>query len=222
MKKLIALIVIFVCVGSALSAQFSVGGGGILDFGIHSWTTKIDGKKETKDDLSGSETNIQYGAMGFFDATYIEADVGVLFYNKSETIEKITYKYSTTSLMFGLLGKYPIDLGGFTIFPLAGFQFFIPLSQKSKSDDNDWVKNEFSGDNNSRMDNSNLWLRVGGGGDINITPQVYVRPSLLWGFRFKHSFEKDALDITNVDKDKKSYSYFDQSFQLRVTAGFKF
>jgi hypothetical protein len=220
MKKLIAVIVIFVCVGSALSAQigFSAGAGGILDLGIHSWTTKIDGKKETKNDASGSDTNIRYGLMGFFFFFYVEADFGLLFYNKRKTIEKVTTKYSETSLMLGLLGKYPIDLGGFTVFPLAGLQFFVPLTSKSKIGDADWKKTDIK----DRMDISDLWLKVGGGGDIDITSQIFVRPSLLWGFRFKHSDERDAIDKQNKDTSKFSYSEFDQSFQLRVTAGYKF
>jgi hypothetical protein len=215
MKKLIALIAIFVCVGSALSAQISMsaGGGGILDIDISSSTVKVDGKKDN--DASTSGTAVSFGAMGFFDATYVEADVAVLFYNKSETIAKISYKTSSTSLMIGLLGKYPIELSGFTVFPLAGFQFFIPLSAKAKVDDGDWVSEDFD------FANSRLWIKIGGGGDIDITPQIYIRPSLLWGFRFKTSDEKDELDALNKNDSVKA-SQFNHSFQLRVVAGFRF
>jgi hypothetical protein len=214
MKKLIALIVIFVCVGSALSAQFSVsvGAGGILDINMSSYTHKVDDKKDN--DLSNSDTATTYGAMGFFDATYVEADVGVLFYSKSVTVSNITTKDSSMTLMVGLLGKYPIDLGGFSVFPLAGLQYFIPLSKKSKIGDGDWKK--FEGDFIN-----NLWFKVGGGADIDVTRQIYIRPSLLWGFRFKTSDEKKVLDAANKP-DNVKVSSFDQSFQLRVTAGYKF
>jgi hypothetical protein len=43
---------------------------------------------------------------------------------------KMTYNYFS----LGLLGKYPIDLGGFTLFPMLGFEYNIFLSGKMSAD----------------------------------------------------------------------------------------
>ena len=69
------------------------------------------------------------------------------------------------------MGKYPLDLGAFTVFPLAGLRFNIPLT------------NSIDGKNNSSFkvaDAMNLGFQLGGGLDLPLSEALYLRASMLF------------------------------------------
>jgi len=230
MKKIIAVLVIFVCVGTALSAQISMSAGAGALFGgqFSSYRPGEDGKKAPyKDNWKYSNSRyINFGGFAFFDATYVEADVGLRF----GTVKNSSYssnasddqkKGSTaTFLTLGLFGKFPIDLGGLTVFPLAGIQYDFLLASKYYKDGD---KEKVDVDSKVREGANRFWIKVGGGADINITPQIYVRPSFLYGIGFKNKGDKDTIDRWEKDEgDKVLKNIFTHGFDIRVAVGYRF
>jgi hypothetical protein len=238
MKKIIAVLVIFVCVGTALSAQInlSAGAGGLLGGQFNSYRLG----KDSKDDSAAKEyikymnsRYINFGAFAFFDATYVEADLGLRFGTEKQS----TYSSGTvdgqkkgtglTYFTLGLFGKYPIDLGGFTIFPLAGIQYDFLLAAKNKNDSIEGFPNgkitvsDKLGKYTWRETYNRFWVKFGAGADINITRQIYVRPSFLYGFAFKNKAEKDDLDLANSG-NKDNLKLLTHGFDIRVAAGYRF
>ena len=70
------------------------------------------------------------GFHAFFDATYAEVKLGFLFLGQKE--DGVTNSSSYFSI--GVLGKYPIELGGFTLFPMLGFEYNIFTSAKAEGE----------------------------------------------------------------------------------------
>jgi opacity protein-like surface antigen len=217
MKKLIALIAIFVCVGSALSAQISMsaGGGALLDASIG------NGYKYTGDNkdysLNSTSNNITIGAFGFFDATYVEVDAyfGLGFLN-GKTVEKIGGKTDTygpdeksTNLMqlgFSVLGKYPIYISDvMTVFPLAGASFNMVLSMKYDGEEVTGVESS---------DYNQLGFLAGAGLDYNLSSSLFIRAEGLLHFRLPY------LGLPDAAKDTKYTLGIGP--QLKVGAGFRF
>lgn len=235
MKKLIAVIVILVCAGSALFAldlNFSAGAGMLykVDSSTTTGTAGSD-KMKTSGSLAslfGAEAyNFEKfgGFYGFFDATFVEASMGLLF-SKSYDVGFVgggilSLSATATCMQLGLLGKFPIELSNnISVFPLAGFQLNVPLSVKFKDvNSSASVKEEW--DEYSRFDMSQFWIRFGAGMDIDITRNIYVRPSAVWGIRFANKMEKDLKTLMKDFADVK-VSYFNRGFEFRLAAGYRF
>ena len=126
MKKSISVLVLLGIVATGVFAQnfsMSVGGGRQNDLGL-----------PLQEGASGFNTVT--GSYGFFDSTYVA--LGMAFgYGVNTDITDGNYRnrsYSDPSmaLQFSLLGKYPVDLGLVTLFPMAGARFVLPVWQKEK------------------------------------------------------------------------------------------
>jgi len=226
MKKLIALIVIFVCVGAALSAQINISAGAGATFGnmftSHSYTDAGKPIYEYADSryMNGS-------IFAFLDATYAEFDVGYRFgvANASKYPSNTPSDYkkglSNNMLAFNLLAKYPIPVGGFTVFPLAGIGFDYLLSSKNRyvpeggKKENDLSNLDFN-------DRGRFSVKFGVGGDINVTEQIYIRPSFLYGISLRNSDERDAYTKARDSTPETLKSQRNHLFEFRVAAGFKF
>jgi len=225
MKRFIILIVIFVCVGMVLSAQnkVSAGLGNLgLDFTGLSFSDENEALKSSSifNDLNGKDSS--FGFFGFFDAVYAEANVGMGFGKiaSSELDDKKTLvsdeKTGLTYLSVGLLGKYPIDLGVLTLFPLLGAEYRFPLVQKD--DKKPDLKSSGKNGDLKNNDYSNIWVRLGVGGDVNITDMIYVRPTFLYGIRLKTEGEKKQVSAANHNSGNR----FAHGFNFRLAAGFRF
>ena len=140
------------------------------------------------------------GFFCFFDATFVEASLSMGWITGTQ----FGYRYTQFDFSFSVLGKYPFDLGAFTIFPLAGLGLRIPLGEWL---DGTRIPSEY------RM-NPNLFLSFGGGADFNIAavPGLFVRPSLLFNFNFR-PFGDDFSDLSAMMCVMPI---------LRVAAGFRF
>jgi hypothetical protein len=139
MKKITAFLVIFIFVGSALSAQIKPSAGfmalGDFSFG----NGKIS--KSTMHSVTYQMPNFNFGVGAFFDGTYFEAfahvTYGVLLFVKNDHNESVAGAQKDTGgwrdatlhgyaleFGFGVLGKYPIELGeAFTLFPMFGLNY---------------------------------------------------------------------------------------------------
>jgi outer membrane protein W len=220
MKKIIAVLVIFVCVGTALSAQinFSAGGGALLDMSFGNGTKY----KKDKDSATSGFRNISFGAYGFFDATYAEIDVSFAYgsltsVSKSNISDKKSNNTddagSVTQLGITLLGKYPISMGSITVFPLAGIGYNIVLSWK----DDDGDKVEWPDDHSAMKDMSQFAILAGGGLDFDITSNLYLRGSVLLQARLPNKLMRDSVKDVNDTKTTLGFGPV-----IKVGVGYRF
>jgi len=148
-----------------------------------------------------------------FDATYAEANIGLLFGGMKSEGSDTTIDVSYLTL--GLLGKYPFDLGSFTLFPMLGIQLDFGLSMKYEG-------NDVIADSSARADFMNrFWIKFGVGADFdfanfNLTDsslmeRLYLRPSFLYGINFGSKNDRDS-----------DTSSFHHGLDIRVAVGYRF
>jgi len=229
MKKIIAVLVIFVCVGTALSAQISMsaGGGVLLDMSFRNGMKAKDGD----DSMYMGYRNISFGGFGFFDATYAEADVSFAYGSLTQVMKaKLNGESENESesagsviqLGISLLGKYPIELGPVTVFPLAGIGYNIVLSAKDK--DGEKMYDSEDDDKTAMKQMSQFAILFGGGADYNINDNLYIRGSLLLQVRLAAKEMKDTVkamnDIDFAPVDFKTTLGFGPV--LKVAVGYRF
>ena len=203
----LALLVLTLAAGGAF-AQVSAGVGG--NFAVSWDSIKFTGGGSTAEYLI---TTSGGGFYAFFDATYLEVDVGMLF--GSQKIKLPIYGVSiegdgpnVSYLTLGLYGKYPIDLGGFTLFPMLGIQFDIGLSAE---------RNGVKAEPQDLADMANrFWVKFGVGADLNLSEQLYLRPSFLYGVNFGTKVNNDTV------KDDANTTGFYHGLDIRVALGFRF
>jgi opacity protein-like surface antigen len=213
LKKIIAILVIFVCVGTALSAQdfdISVGGGTFLDWGLLG-----NGMNTTQGDdtFYSRMQNMRFGGYAFLDVTYAEIDVSFAYgmlstYTRLNKGDKTAGPDSSVlQLGFTLLGKYPVNLGSITVFPLAGIHYNMALSSDPKvypyeetvlKDDGKTEKIE-----HKISEMNQFSILVGGGLDYNINKNLYIRFSLLGQLRFASKEMSDVVSALNDIESKK-------------------
>jgi len=229
MNKVFAGAVTVLALGavSAVSAiDLSVGGGGY--FGTF-FGGGIEASYSASDDINidGSITAPYTGGgvYGFFDARYVEISIGYFIAGGTwdaeytvpddETDEPTSGKQSSAvslqALNIGVLGKYPIALGGkLKLFPEAGIDYQICLSGENKGKDEDgketvtkWDGKPIDPDDpDSDMkpkagDFSAMQIKFGAGLDYALTGKLFIRPELLYGVRFASKSETDQVDKYN-------------------------
>ena len=120
-----------------------------------------------------------------------------------------------SDLVFGisLLGKYPLDLGAVTFFPLLGIDYQLVLSAKM---DGEEIKNE--DDENMAGDLSKLWIKFGAGVDYPLTDALYLRGEILYGIGLASKFENDMVDGFGGD----TKANLDHGPTIKIGLGYKF
>jgi opacity protein-like surface antigen len=213
MKKSISILALLAIIATGAFAQgfpfpMSAGGGLLLDW---SGNNGIDNAK-----LGGKTGYFGYrllsiGGFGFFDATYAELDVSFAY-------GSATYVYdfpgtndnedggSALQLGFTLLGKYPIDWNGFTLFPLLGADYNLVLSSKDK--------NGKPEDNPG--DNSQFGILAGAGLDYPLSSALFLRGEALFHLRLPSKDAKDAAKQSGGD------TTFGMGPRIKVGVGYKF
>jgi len=229
-KIVLALLVAAMTAGGAFALDMSAGLGGNFSANFSTFAWNSDGKDEMPSEYRDAfDYNlIGGGFFAFFDAQYAMVSMGLNFWNerpvnKDEKKDWDEYKIKVTytSLNIGVLGKYPIDLGGFTLFPMIGFDAQIILSG-TESEDGEKEKIEKLGkdDDSVTVYYSNLWFKFGVGADIPLGEQMYLRPMFLYGFGTLNKGHKDSQDWIN--DEKKLGSYVNHGLDIVVALGFKF
>jgi len=206
-KLVLALLMAALLAGGAfaqININTSAGIGG--NFGMHMTSYSGGGESESSNIIGG-------GFHAFFDATYAMAKVGMFFGGNSEKEEGVTIKTTYTYLSLGLLGKYPIDLGSFTLFPMLGFEYNMFLSGKRSAGDLSSKGNRSDLGKSSDLDM--FILQLGAGAYFNITDKIYLRPSLLWGIDlFRNGDEKKFKDDGGT--------VFKHKLDIGIAVGYKF
>jgi opacity protein-like surface antigen len=225
-KKISVVLVLAALVAGGLSAQVSVGLGGHLggDFG-----GGLDASQSALGLTQTSTVKTPYfggGGYLFFDAKYVEISFGLLA--GSGTMEgtgKATYMgtvvaefseeidMSYTSLTIGALGKYPFAINRtLSAFPLLGIDYLIATTVKEK---------ETGVEEDDPGDLSALWFKLGGGLDISLSEQLYLRVGVLYGLRLASKWEKDAVaEMKDAGYDAKPL--LGHGLTAKLALGFKF
>ena len=213
----LALLVVTLAAGGAFAQiQMSAGLGG--NFAVSWDSIKMSQAGFTSE---GTLTTPGGGFYAFFDATYVEFDVGMLFGTQKmkQTIGDISAETdgpNVSYLTLSLYGKYPFDLGGFSLFPMLGIQYDIGLSAKQTVDGTTYeAESEDLPDALNR-----LWIKLGVGADFSLSDAIYLRPSLFYGINFGTKNNNDAVK-TYKDAGIDVTTFY-HGLDIRVAVGFRF
>jgi len=185
-KGLLVLVLAAVVAGGAF-AQLSAGGGIVYSGDFTSgMSVSIPGAGSAELKMPSNA----FGFYGFFDAKYVEASVGLLFGTTTVSVSgggmsMDLYDLNTTTMSLGLLGKFPIPIGKIVLFPALGIEYNYVLSAEDKD----------AGSMDDPADLSDLWFRFGVGLDFDITEQLFLRGTVLFGIDLGSQFENDLEDL---------------------------
>jgi outer membrane protein W len=218
MKKsvsIMALLAIIATGAFALEFPFpmAAGGGLLLDW---SGNNGVDIKYGGGNSGYIGMRNLSFGGFGFFDATYAELDVSFAYGSLTAVADlpgkKETGDFgSAIQLGFTLLGKYPIDWRGFTLFPLLGFDYNVALSykdDKGKSEDHPGDLNQFG-------------FLAGAGLDYPLdflSDALFLRGEVLLHLRFPNKLMKDTATEMGAGTD----TTLGVGPRIKVGVGYKF
>ena len=224
MKKIIVSLVLaaFVATGAFAQIQMSAGLGGNLAVSMMSMS-------HPDVDLDPIDPVIGGGFHAFFDATYATLKVGMLIlgetsedsYDTGYGMAKMTTKMTSSYLTIGVLGKFPIDLGSFVLFPMLGFEYNMFLNgdyeveTKVGSTTVSASGSTARGDVDKPEEMDMILVQLGVGADISLGDKLYLRPTILWGIDFNRGeFEKDFEDNDGT--------IFKHKLDIGIAVGFKF
>ena len=208
--------------------SFCLGGGLFYSGGF-------GGGMQWKNDGDGDEIlAMPYHAVGahlFFDAPYATISIGYSQgggkWETPNNINPDSLPYmSRSSINIGVFAKYPNLINipikhGMSIYPALGIDYEFSTSGKlefSKSvyvfgDDNVYNGKRYNYGTNEL---SALWVKIGGGLDLYIIENTFLRLELLYGARLSNSFEIKNADIHNAEKIRLGHG-----LTIRAGAGFK-
>ena len=207
---------IFCAVGAIAQPEFrtSIGYGGYFtsDFG-----GGLEISEPRHDDANHQKTPYEGGgAFIFFDATYIEANLGVLFtsgewkFNKFDFRPPDNVNASTIGLDIGLMVKYPFAISDrFSMFPLFGITYrsihlLLPMKY-------------FIYEN--AMEFSTFWFKLGGGLDYSFNDDIYLRTGITYGIRLINKYEKEWASIYLYEGSTKYL--LGHGLEVKLAIGFR-
>jgi len=230
MKKVILIFVLTALVASGAFAQlyFSFGGG-LFFSGSFGNGIKMDSENSGENLIIESKMdNISFGGFAFMDATFIEASVSFSFgiitphylinnedMTSTEGKDNGYIKMNFTQLGLSILGKFPFDLGNFSLYPMVGVEYNMVVSAFNKDgskvivDDGHTITENFS----------QFGILAGLGIDLPLASAIYLRVQALFNLRFP------AESINDRIKDNE---YFDKAEstvgvgpRIKVGVGFR-
>jgi len=192
-RFLVLALAALVAGGAFADSMFSLGGGFSFSGG------RIGRLVYDSDDWHGTRA-LGFGGHVFFDATFVEASIGIMggplswvdVYDGSREVYDDTG--SLVSMELSLLGKFPIAMGeSATFFPLLGIGASIALSASDPDGESMETLVHSIGDQFSTFR-----LKFGLGADFDITERVFFRAQGLGWYGFAPSAYRDWADIENA------------------------
>ncbi|MCL2557001.1 MAG: hypothetical protein FWE09_00820 [Treponema sp.] len=191
-KVLIALVIAATASGAAFAEiRMSAGAGGSMDMGrIGGMSVDFEGVK-----MSSNVYHTGFGGFVFLDATYVEFSTAFMFGPTGTTVNlgpiTMTGEGSFMSLDFGLLGRFPFELGAgnISVFPLLGVGYSLVLS----TEDPDGNKLDKPGDFSS------FRIMAGVGADFDIGSGLFIRAQALGRYSFAPKVIRENGDQSNVN-----------------------
>jgi len=200
-KMVLALLMAALFAGGVFAQNFSLsaGGGVILGPSFAEW----------KGGSSTKYSGFDFAINAFFDATYVEVNLGLLF-NSSKSDLDGARNEDNTYLTLGLLGKYPFSLSDrLALFPFIGIDYYIGLESKY-----DGEATEFDDPSMAAYMNC-LSLSIGVGVDFSITKALYLRGEIGYTIVFNTKYENDYVDAFNE-------TIFKGRIPIKLAAGYRF
>jgi len=205
-KKLVLVLLMATMLagGAFAQIQLSAGGGVILAPSFSEAKVEIMGVSD-----SAKSTGFHGGVNGFFDITYAEFNVALLFGNdKGDGADKGN---DSTTLSLGVVGKYPIAIGDkMKIFPMAGINYHIILAAKNEGEE---VEGDLS-------DNNYLGILLGVGFDFDISDSMYFRAEAGYEIGLNSKYEDDYIDL--VEAFGGDVTFTKGAVPIKLAVGFRF
>jgi hypothetical protein len=204
--------------GGSGSGEFSMsaGGGALFDY---SFKNGIEFSESGHSAYMGIR-NMSFGGFVFLDATYAELDVSFAYGliklvgegnfpgGSGESINESAGHM--LQLGFSLLGKYPMQMDGFTFFPLLGVEYNMVLSWSNESDVSD-----------DAGEMSQLGFLAGVGFDFPLSRAVYIRAEALFNLRLPSKAFNNMADVFGIFGGGTNTT-FGMGPRVKVGVGYKF
>jgi len=246
-RPIILFFAVFYGAAAAFGGEFSfsAGAGGLIGGFFTRYTLAApDGMKEgnpIKAEAVQDMDQLNYGFFAFFDATYGEFSVsyqnGANNFKETFTIPDV-FKTENTGqgwesvLGLSLLGKYPLYVAKqLTVFPLLGVEYQICLEQwrtkrtgKLYERANGKYEKDKDGKAYKLEDWNSLWVNLGGGVDLALFKNIFLRGELLYGFRLMTPYEVKNLELmkSETGDPNPKLSGLTSGPSLRISAGYRF
>ncbi|GMO20645.1 MAG: hypothetical protein Ta2A_27280 [Treponemataceae bacterium] len=231
----------FLSAGSVFAApefKMSAGIGGLFTTDWTDYKSKDTDLYPQANADDASTAVLGGGVNVWFDATFVEVNIGLVFGNYFFPKEDSdAYKLGgdrtddVMALRVGALGKYPIALNEkVTLFPALGIDYEMALTRKYHAgilkgkgwdgkDDGTYAR-AVNGEKSTMLEQySALWFKAGVGADFALGEKLYLRTEALYGIRLHNKYESDLLDAGN-NSDK--VSIIGHGLDVKVGVGFKF
>jgi outer membrane protein W len=199
MKKYISILAFITITAAGAFAQVSLSAGGGLFLDM-SYGNGIKGSAKGSYNgynISSSWTesmrNISLSGHAFFDAAYVEAGVNFAIgaltdVYKDDNDKKIEKSGTVQQFGFTFLGKYPLDLGTVTLFPLLGINYNIVLGGK-------YDGYKYGNKLRNFSDLNQFGILAGAGIDYDINTKLYIRCNIMLQIRLASKYSKDSMNL---------------------------
>jgi hypothetical protein len=203
-KKLIVVLFMITLLTGGVFAQeklLSVGVGVLAVPSFSEYKYEAPGFSDTmKMNRFGMGVNV------FFDITYVEINMGLLFGEYKSDMSGDRY---FTEIVFGLVGKYPIHIGKkIVFFPFVGIDYNYNLLS------------EMGGFEAQDDSYDNLSILLGIGFDFGLTDTMYIRTEAGYGFMLNNQVQNDMIDSATAVGGKCSITQ--GKIPIKVALGFRF
>ena len=241
MKKIISTLIICAIVTTTLFAfDFSIGVGRLFEesFRNGSWIEGSITYPVGEDEFRTIDTKVyegfrksSNGFFVFFDTKYAVLDVSYASSYVSAVWEGVPMVFGLfptedgkvlagkmEHLNFSLLGKYPIDMGLFNVFPLLGVNYNYVFGF-----DDIWG-NEYLKDvkEHETADLSQFGILGGLGADYNLTDTLFLRGQALFNLRFPSKMANDAADQVEKNTEWSANNTLGTAYKLSLGIGYRF
>ena len=214
MKRLL-LVLAMVCLATgAFATDVSFGIGASASYYSSDFTESFAG-------LTGDSaiTKIPFNFIAYADMTYLQVAVGYRMFrgahekdtNPISGVSETDFnRFSASYVSFAAYGKFPLQLGSVIFFPMIGVEYDMVIAG-TYNDGTAWTSQ-------TKSDQSEFWIKGGIGLDVPVSPQLYVRPELILGYKLLNKPEKDLIDS---EKSLGAYdvSYLDLSVEFALLLG---
>lgn len=207
MKKVIAFLMLALLCAASLTA-LDMSAGGSVGLNVQPTNTKAEFMGQSMEE---TYTSTFMTLTGFFDATWLVAQTGVQLFLAGDDEADPNDDTQIIWLSASLFAKYPIQVGAFTLAPMAGFEInkMLSYSVSGTSMDVSDVPLNFA-----------IAIKAGLAADFSLGSQLYLRSTALFGYRFLTDDEK--LVISLMEAGGTTYSITPFHLDVTVGIGFKF
>jgi len=221
MKKLGLVLVLVAFVASGVFAQFamSFGAGGILDMSLgNGYEYNITEKTTVAFD------NTSFGGFVFFDITYAEIELDYLYGTIGNTVngkdQGKTFSGVFNQLGIGIMGKYPIDLGIMTLFPMIGINYNMVSSYEIDGKEYSKVTGADLKSYTISEYFSQLGILAGVGADFTLTDQLFLRAEVQFHLRLPSKRQEIFTDVAKKFDDN-AVSTLGAGPRIKIGVGYK-